>query len=379
MKKKVIIIVIIIAALAAAIIIGSYFYPPPEGSDTSGTIGKAEKFRKGQFTEDDILLRDDILNDTAAVGKTLDQVLAFSSFMIQEKIVIDTLWIAQIKKTCPTYPDCPECAYCYQAITMLQDYSDFLKNKEETVKTTVEILLAAYNGKSKEITFDVGVKLLSFVQFIDEMVARDSVLTNSIKLVDQYISKGKVTDKKRQAEITRLKKVRDHMVIDNLLFAARTGDKKQSEMVASMPLSSSSDIISGFVTVQSSGTGFAENIPTNQAVSELENLPELGVFLNLPNIGVYGEGRLDNAVTNNSIVTIGSNNYVTYNIPTYNNVLQLNDVVSNVSPVASANTLDNLIGEGYSNVLSSAPIDLFGSTTGTIFNSDVIGILIEPY
>ncbi len=75
MKKKVVIIIIIIAAIVAAILIGSHFYPPPKGSDTSGTVGKAEKFRKGQFTEEDILLRDDILKDTAAVGKTLDQIL----------------------------------------------------------------------------------------------------------------------------------------------------------------------------------------------------------------------------------------------------------------------------------------------------------------
>jgi len=257
--------------------------------------------------------------------------------------------------------------------------STFLSNKEQTVKETIDVLLAAYNGKSKDFTFDVGVKLLSFVQFIDEMVERDSVLTNSIKLVDQYLNKGKVTDKKRQAEIIRLKKVRDHMVIDNLLFAMKTGDKKQSEMVANIPFVSSADVVNSFFYGQESGVNVSENIGNSALMiaTELENIPVLGYIQNTPNLGVYSEGRLDVALYSSVIVAIDYSNIVLYNTPEIANILNIENI-GNISAVASIVTIENIVGDGFGNVVESAPIDLFSATNGTVFNSEAIVSIIEP-
>ncbi|MHC1706403.1 MAG: hypothetical protein AB9842_02650 [Bacteroidales bacterium] len=370
MNKKVRLIIIIVAVLGVAILIFSYFYPPSQGDDASGTIGKAEKFRKGLFTEDDILLRDDILEDTAAVGKTLDQILAFTSFMQQQKIIIDTLWIAEIKKNCPPYQGCLECPNCDKAVALLQDYSDFLKNNNETIKSTIDILIAAYNGKSKEYTFDVGVRILGFVQFMDESIKRDSVLTTAIRLVDQFITKEKVTDKKRQAALNKLKQVRDKMIIDNLLFAMKTGDKKQADMVASMPLGSAGDNISNIVL----SSGYPEAAAAETIGNIVANTPIGVATMDAVQLGSYSEGRYSSAVYGSTYVAV-SDNVVYRQVDNIANAIGVS-AVANITVGSAGIGLAEVIGVGYSNVVGSAPLGVFGSSTGTIFNSDNIGLIV---
>lgn len=236
MKKKIIIIVAVVVVVVGAILIASLYYPPSKGEDSAGTIGRAERFRNGQYTEDDILLRDNILEDTAAVGKTLHQILEFDYFMQQEIILIDTFWIGKIQKYCAENTGKTDVKKCEEAVKILQDYTTFLKNNKETVKNTCEVLLAAYNGKQKTLEFDPGIKILTFVQFIDQMLDRDSVLSQAIILVDQHISGQKTAGKEHQSQLAKLKQSRDYMVLDNLFIAIKTGDKKQRETALSLNL-----------------------------------------------------------------------------------------------------------------------------------------------
>ncbi|MHC1706511.1 MAG: hypothetical protein AB9842_03195 [Bacteroidales bacterium] len=384
MKRKNIIIIILIAVVAVAIIIASRFYPPAKSDDASGTIGKAEKFRKGQFTAEDILLRDDILEDTAVVGKTLDQILAFTSFIQQEKYFIDTFWIKEIQSSCPEYPGCTECVNCARAVTLLQDYSAFLQNHKETIQTTVEVLLAAYNGKQNEYTFDVGVKILGFVQFIDEMVKRDSVLTTAIHLVDQYITKEKITDKKRQATLNRLKQVRDKMVIDNLLFAMKTGDRKQSDMVASIPFVCSADEIRNILSVPTNVESSASTVGSAQVASSgnvvgtaaVLGIPVLAVVYNTTSIGSYGTDRFDAAVYGTAVFLVHEDDRIVRNGPTLCSELGL-DNVATIKSLDNAPTIANIIGVGYSNVFVSAVDDFIGSSDGTIFSAEIGNVFEE--
>lgn len=370
-RKNLIIIAIVAVVLVIAILVGSRYYPPVGGEGTGGTIGKAEKFHKGQYTEKDILLRDDILKDTAAVGKTLDQVIAFLSFMQQEKLMIDSLWIGEIEKNCPVTPTCITCMNCDKAVGLLKDYTGFLDNKKETVDNTIKILLAAYSGKSKEFTFDVGVKLLNFVQFIDEMVQRDSVLTTAIQLVDNYISQEKGSDKKRKAEIHRLKIVRDKMVIDNLLFAMKTGDKKQAKKVSTMKMLSNVEDIKSMVLSNPSGTTLGVEIPII-----LNQDPSFGAFLNQPGFGVYGASRFDAAAGQHAIVSIDASNNVFRVTNEINTAVGLNQVVIDSHP-GSVNLVD-LTATAYNSAVQNISSGVVINGVGTVFNAETIDNVFVP-
>ncbi len=222
MKKQVKIIIGVVVLLAIAIAVASYFFPKPKGDETSGTIGKADKYRKDQMAAKDILLRDDILKDTAAVAKTLKQLIEFSVYSLQTKQTIDSNWIKPLAASCKD-PQCEEVS------KILREYSDFIGNNIPLMKKTNDILAESYSNPNKDLTLDVGFQLYSFISFIDQFVERDSVLDMAIEKLNKYLATDKGMDAKRKAEVAKLKKLKDRMVIDNLLFAYNTGDKKKYE------------------------------------------------------------------------------------------------------------------------------------------------------
>ncbi|MEI6577312.1 MAG: hypothetical protein WCO63_14135 [Bacteroidota bacterium] len=394
MKKKVLIIVLIVVAVAAAIIIAAIYSPKVQSDQAAGTIGKAEKLRKGQFTTEDILLRDDILKDTAAVGRTLEQVLAFGSYMKQQKIIIDTLWIKEIQKSCPVYAGCTGCANCQKATQILRDYSSFLGNSLVTVKATCEILLSAYNGKKQDLSGDVGFKMLSFVQVVDEMVQRDSVLNAAIRCVDEYISNDHSTDKKRIDQITRMKQIRDHMVLDNLMFAVKTGDKKHGKAAASFTMLSVGESLNSVLTGKDQGIGSAViqssqgpvgAVLTNSSVSNQLNLRNTVLGVNLIQgvpLGVFNANRIDAVLISSSLI---SANAINSNVVGIIFGMNMNVVLSSIglAAIISSAQLNNaplgvLLYSSLQNVYSSSQVmSMYQSNLQGIFNSANLNVILS--
>ncbi len=230
MKKQVKIIIGVVVVIAVAIAVASYFFPRPGGEDASGTIGKADKYRRAQLTEKDILLRDDILEDTAAVGKTLKVMIEFSVYAAQTKMLIDNAWIKPLQKNCAD-------AECKEIIAVLQDYSDFVGNNFSLLKNTTDMLGKCYFSGTKEISEDVGSQLISYVNFIDQFLRRDTAFDHAITALNHYIDKGTSVDAKRRQQIEALKQIRDQMVVDNLLVGINTGDQEKVNYTASLPIS----------------------------------------------------------------------------------------------------------------------------------------------
>ncbi|MEI6577314.1 MAG: hypothetical protein WCO63_14145 [Bacteroidota bacterium] len=362
MKKKLLIIVFIVVGLAAAIFIAAIYLPKINSDQAAGTIGKAEKLRKGQFTTEDIMLRDDILKDTAAVGRTLEQVLSFGSFMKQQKIIIDSLWIKEIQKNCPIDPSCSACANCQKATQVLKDYSSFLGNNLPVVKATCEILLAAYNGKKQDLSGDVGFKMLSFVQLVDELVKRDSVLNTAIKYVDEYISKDNASGQKQKEQLIRMKQIRDHMVLENLMFAVKTGDKKHGKIAASHTLLSSGEYLNDVLTGKDiDNIGF-----------EFKNDGPLGSFMNEGNLSSFmNDGNLSSSLNDGSRRPLSSLVYVTAN-EKLDGGGRLRNSESN-----QLNLMNRVIG---ANVIYGTPLGIFDAyrIDAALFNSSLFQSTVGP-
>ena len=82
-------------------------------TDAVGTIGKVEKYRKDQMKESDILLRSEIMEDTARLEGTINGMVVYSAFSKTLASKIDT----QVE----------ELGYCgcYESETELMTLKDF--------------------------------------------------------------------------------------------------------------------------------------------------------------------------------------------------------------------------------------------------------------
>ncbi|MCX6271582.1 MAG: hypothetical protein NTU44_10245 [Bacteroidetes bacterium] len=316
MKKQVKIIIGVVVVLAIAIAIASYYFPKPKGDETSGTIGKADKYRKDQMAAKDLLLRDDILKDTAAVRKTLTQLLEFSMYCVEFKKNIDSGWIAPVQKVCSS----PECA---KLIAPVKEYSDFMGNSMPLLKKTNEMLADCYYKSTKEMSMDVGMQLLEFVTFVDQFRKRDSVLDNAIISLDKLIKNSKELDKKRKDQLTVLKRIRDKMVYDNILLAVNTGDKKKYELCGSMPIFNVENIKNfvqgttnlqvGYQAVTSYQNIVVSNAPNLQSfILSHPNVQSNVVFcaVNPSSIPVLSSGAVQN-IPNTNVIVILSKDFVT--------------------------------------------------------------------
>ena len=227
MKKKYTYIIIGIVAVAIVILIVSKYYPPPKDSEAGGTIGKVDKYRNEQVNQKNVLLRSDILKDTAAIAVTMKELLQFCSFGYDTQELIDTWWIPQLKRYFPT----PKGS---EAVQKLTEYSDFLKNNLNNLISTVEMLSDFYTGKSKDQSVDVEGKMFAFINFVSQMAYRDSVFEETINNIDDFIRTTDNTSSRKE-EIKKLKEIRDRMLVDDFVYSVAIGDNKRLQSIGSAP------------------------------------------------------------------------------------------------------------------------------------------------
>ncbi|HRY34093.1 MAG TPA: hypothetical protein P5531_14095 [Bacteroidales bacterium] len=334
MKKQVKIIIGVVVVIAVAIAVASYFFPRPAGEDASGTIGKADKYRRAQLTERDILLRDDILEDTAAVGKTLKVMIEFSVYAAETKMLVDNAWIKPLQKNCSD-------AECKEIIAVLQDYSDFVGNNFGLLKSTTDLLGKCYFSGTKEISEDVGSQLISYVNFIDQFLRRDTAFDHAITALNHYIDKGTSVDARRRQQIEALKLIRDQMVVDNLLVGINTGDQEKINFIAGLPISN----VGVAVELSNITTIGAQGIPASVASLVIGNSVIGSGFIGsfnsaavcssaLPSILSVAPGAASAAVSSAISSQVGA----AANKPTAN-------VASQVGVVASSQTAANVAGQ----------------------------------
>lgn len=203
MKNKVLAITWTIAILAGLLMFSCKNRVRED--EAGGTIGKVSKFRKDQMSEKDILLRSDIVQDTSKLSGIIEGLVLFNAYTanLEQSIADRLLDIESIRGFDEQYD---------RYITELTDFKDFLKNNNEVLYTTVFMLCDFYKDTISESSADVENNLRAFVNYVQKLEEKDSILTVMVNNLDTYMeaNEQQIVDKQ---ELDKLRGIRDEMLI----------------------------------------------------------------------------------------------------------------------------------------------------------------------
>jgi hypothetical protein len=231
MKKQVKVVVSIVVVIALLILGISFFFPTVFKGLTTGTFGKAEKYHKQQMTEKDILLRSEFVNDTAQLKDMIGGLIYFSLFTQDLSSKIDScILVFKAQGLGDQAKDAKN-------ISVLQDYSDFIKNNNKTLGNTISMLTGFYLKDSTDMSQDVEKNLRDFGTYVNNLNEKDSVLSMALLSMDNFMLTNK-TLQDRKTEIARLKSIRDQLLLQGIQLAGILSNKEQVSSMISYALSS---------------------------------------------------------------------------------------------------------------------------------------------
>ncbi len=217
MKKQSKIVLGVVLILVVGIIAMSLIFPSAFKGITSGTFGKADKFRKSQMTEQDIKLRSEFTSDTAQLKSMISGLIYFAAFTTDLTNKIDSCVTIYQQKG---FNDKQE---GYKNLLLVKDFSDFIKNNNKTLETTVVMLAGFYEKKSDE-SLDVEKNLREFGNYVKNLNEKDSLLSVALLSMDNFMLSNKSL-KSRKDEFVQLKSIRDRLLIKGIQTAGLLQDK----------------------------------------------------------------------------------------------------------------------------------------------------------
>ncbi len=194
--------------------------------EAGGTIYKVSKFRKDQMSEKDILLRTEIVQDTAKLASIIQGLVLFNAYTgnLKQSIENRLLDIESISGFDEQYD---------RYIAELTDFKDFLKNNNEVLTTTVYMLGDFYKDTISESSADVENNLRAFANYVQKLEEKDSILTVMVNNLDTYMeaNQQQIVDKQ---ELEKLKGIRDELLIRVVQQAYVFNDPKSLEALMEM-------------------------------------------------------------------------------------------------------------------------------------------------
>ncbi|MEI8006572.1 MAG: hypothetical protein WCI48_10220 [Bacteroidota bacterium] len=219
MKKQNKIVIGIMLGIAVVIILISFLFPSVYKGLTSGSFGKADKYKQEQMSENDIRLRSEFVQDTAKLRQMITGLIYYALFTENLSMTIDTCLTSFRLQGFDKNPANTE------TIHLLTDYNSFLKNNNPTIANTTRMLAAFLLRDTIAQSMDIEKNLRDFSNYVNQVNQKDSVLTMSLARIDSYLV-GNKTLQKKDAEIRNLKAIRDQLVIKSTQFMALTGNKQ---------------------------------------------------------------------------------------------------------------------------------------------------------
>jgi len=218
MKKQTKIIIGVILGIAVIIVVISFILPGGYQGLTKGTIGKAEKYRQDQMSEQDILFRSEFTKDTTQLHQMLSGLIYFTVFTENFSATIDSCLISFNYQGFDRNPENKE------AIRMLEDYNNFVKNNTQTLANTTKILADIYLGDTLTLSQDVEKNLRDFAVYVDRLSQKDSLLMESLTKLDHFLIRDDILQK-NQTALRNLKATRDQLLIKSIQMMALTENK----------------------------------------------------------------------------------------------------------------------------------------------------------
>ena len=232
MKKQTKILLGIVLAIVVVLVAVSLFYPPVYNRLTSGTFGKAEKYRKEQMSERDIQLRSEFVTDTASLRTMIQSLVYFSLFTQDLSFAIDTCVNSYRRNGAFT-----EKNPASKSIELLADYSEFIRNNNKTLAGTISMLTAFYLKDTTDQSVDVEKNLRDFGNYVVQLSQKDSVVELALASMDKYLL-GKAIKQNKKTEFVELKSIRDQLLIKGIQLSGIMCDRDNLKGLLQYSLSS---------------------------------------------------------------------------------------------------------------------------------------------
>ncbi|MCK4677867.1 MAG: hypothetical protein KAT48_07030 [Bacteroidales bacterium] len=216
MKTKIKLLTIV--AVVAAFMFSFSCQNRVKEKDVSGTIGKVEKYHKDQMSENDILLRSEIISDTAELANIIRGMLIFHAYA-------DAL-SDELNKNATDIESSQANVNNQLGIEELKDYCEFVKNRNETLASTIAMYWDIYNDTVTEISFDVEQHMKNFINYYSQLNAKATVVDDVVEKSDQWIEENSAIEG-NENEIERLKKLRDEVLLRDMQMAFVLGNNEK--------------------------------------------------------------------------------------------------------------------------------------------------------
>ncbi len=222
MKKN---YIIILAAVVVIAIVGiSLIYPPADKSDSAGTIGKVNKYRKSRTSQDDIVLRNDFLQDTTALKSTIDVLDSYQKYYGSMDNEIKD-WEKSLKKLSINEKKIDA------QLKQLNLLAVYIDNNLSTVAGTRELLNKYYTKDTTDMSIDVQNNLIRFQDFTNNLEEKCNVIDSLFVNLNNIIDKNKLDQLvKTKKEAEELVKVREKMLGGIFFLAFTTGNEARLNM-----------------------------------------------------------------------------------------------------------------------------------------------------
>jgi hypothetical protein len=372
-KTKLLFAIGFIAVLCIGFLIGiSVNTPKLNNSNLAGTFGKAEKFHKVQMTAKDIQLRSELLKDTAQLRNMIQGLVYFSMFTGDVCAEVDLTIVAFKANGMGSQ------AGESDKVKALQDYSDFIRNNNKTLNSTITLLSGFYLNDTANLSLDVEKNLKDFGAYVNGLNQKNMVLSQALKSMDNFMLTSK-TLQARTTEIAQLKSIRDQLLIKGLQLGGLIGNREQVGSMIECALGSAKmNAVNSKGDVQASFTGFGVILAHDLVGSVLSysaSSLEFSVYGSQGQIGqtVNAAGNIGNAIGDKQPLALMGNGTLNIILANYSmsEVYNSQALAGNLSANAmygifAANNVQGAfqLGTGFSNILNS-----MGSNYLGIYNS----------
>jgi hypothetical protein len=355
-KKNLLFIIAFIAVFFVGLVVGLLIqYPPVNKEDLAGTVGKAEKYRKTKLTEKDIQLRSELLKDTAQLHSMIEGLIYFSKLTEDLSTQIETSIVAFSAEGMGKTPE------EQNHLKVLSDYSEFVRNNNESLNTTIAMLTGFYLKDSTDASVDIEKNLQDFGSYVANLEKRNEGLIQALPALDQFMLHNE-TFKTQQESLRQVKSIKDQLVIKAIQIVGIVGSTAQCGSIITGVLSAQEQmgiIILGNEKIQSYGSKEAIAQYIGVIASKIDAKPGFTI------------GAI-NAITGIDIGSIG--------------ILLVYDKVNNIFAIADKSGLQALAQEklgvmaiGNTNqaigVIAASP----NMQNVVIFNQDKLNIIANSY
>ncbi len=213
-RKKIIFGALIV--LAIAILAVSLGFPPALKGISSGTFGKADKYRKSQMTEKDIQLRSELTADTAKLRSMIQGLVYFTVFTEDLSNKMDSC-VSEFQLKGMTSQDAG-----YAKVMLLKDYVDYMRNSNVTLGSTINLLAGFYGNNQADQSVDVDKTLRDFGNYVKTLLEKDSILEPALVSMDHFMLTSSLV-KDRKEELISLKSIRDQLLIQGIELCGLIG------------------------------------------------------------------------------------------------------------------------------------------------------------